>query len=503
MIGRSTRRPALWLACASGLVACAGVLSTVFLWRNPDVWETRREGAPIFRVQSRSMEPAFQGPRLLWVCPNCRSSFETSVDVDADARRQELVETDGTSGATTLGDDGARSRDLEAVLAKTRSLTCPECGWDRVPPVDPVFEEGTLVRVRDDGRFKRLGFAEKFKRAWRRETERGFREREREESTLKPKRWDVVVFRDALGRPTLKRVVGLPGELVSFSQGDVLIDGLAIRRDLDEALKTATPMRSVEFRRADDRIDVVHTARVSTNEGVQSLPTAISNESPVPCCNGSNAARVELARDFILRFNWFAEDGVKTRFAAMARRSERAFLLVFDESSKSVVVRSKILYDGATESGRPFDLLAEADFGNEPGVRAEIAKPIPRDARFTVATIDGELIVAADDEELARFSTDDLRSTKIAAISEPFALLGEVARARNLALYRDLHYSNVPETPTSRPGETRSTTLTGRAVGVPEGRFFLLGDNSPVSIDCRFDSVGTIDAREILFIAAQ
>ena len=177
------------------------------------------------------------------------------------------------------------------------------------------------------------------------------------------------------------------------------------------------------------------------------MPTAISNESPIPCCNGSNVAPVELARDFILRFNWLAEDGVKTRFSIAARRSERAFLLSYDEAARSVVVRSKVLYDGATESGRPFEQLSESDFANEQGVRAEIETPVAPDARFTVATIDGELIFAADDRELVRFSTDDLGSTQVAAISEPFVLLGAVAYARNLALFRDLHYSNAPKTP--------------------------------------------------------
>ena len=501
---RSSRRVALWLACAAGLVACLGVLTTVFLWRNPDVWEPGRDAAPIFRVQSRSMEPTLHGPRFLWTCPNCGASFETSVDVGSNDQRQELVEADGTSAATPLvPDENSSSRDVRGVLAKTRTLTCRHCGYDRVPAVDPVFEDGTLVRVCDDGRFKSLGFWERVRRAWRRETQPGFREREKQENAVAPKRWDVVVFRDAWNRLTLKRVVGMPGELVTFAQGDVLINGLPIRRDLDETLKTATPIRSVEFRRADDRIDVVNVARVWSKDGSEAMPTAISNESPIPCCNGSNVAPVELARDFILRFNWLAEDGVKTRFSIAARRSERAFLLSYDEAARSVVVRSKVLYDGATESGRPFEQLSESDFANEQGVRAEIEAPVAPDARFTVATIDGELIFAADDRELVRFSTDDLGSTQVAAISEPFVLLGAVAYARNLALFRDLHYSNAPKTPTSQPGETRSETLTGRAVKTPEGRYFLLGDNSPASIDCRFDSVGTVDARDVLFIVAQ
>ena len=499
------RRNAFRLAIVSGALACAGALAIVFLWRNPDVLEPERGPDPIFRVQSRSMEPSFRGQRFLWLCSNCRASFATSVDVGPEAKNQELVETDAITGATARAPgDNSQSYDVRSALAKTRFVACPKCGFDRVPAVDPDFEDGSTVRVCPvkEGNGK-LEFAARLKRALRRETSRKFREQEKRDAILTPKRWDVVVYRDALGRLTLKRVVGLPGELVTFTQGDVLVNGVVPRRTLDEALQTATPMRNVEFRRSDERVDVMHVSRLWTDEGTKAIPTAISNESPIPCSNGSNVAPVELARDFIFRFNWYAEDAAATRFAVLARRSERAFLIVYNEATRSLVVRSKALFDGVTASGRPFEQLTEADFASEPGVHVEIQTAIAPDARFTVATLDGELIFAADDELIASFSTDDLHSTQVAAISTPFVLLGPVARARNLALYRDLHYSNVSEPSPRRSDEIRTETLTGKAVKTQTGKYFLLGDNSPASIDSRFASAGTVDERDVLFIVAQ
>ena len=42
---------------------------------------------------------------------------------------------------------------------------------------------------------------------------------------LKPKRYDVIAFRNADGRVCIRRVIGLPGDSVSISQGRVYVNG--------------------------------------------------------------------------------------------------------------------------------------------------------------------------------------------------------------------------------------------------------------------------------------
>ena len=52
-----------------------------------------------------------------------------------------------------------------------------------------------------------------------------------------PERWDVVVFHspDAAGEPTVKRIVGLPGETIEVRDGEVFADGRIVRKPLDVA----------------------------------------------------------------------------------------------------------------------------------------------------------------------------------------------------------------------------------------------------------------------------
>lgn len=61
-----------------------------------------------------------------------------------------------------------------------------------------------------------------------------------------PERGDIVLFDSAeLGQTLVKRVVGLPGETVSFRDGDVLIDGTALE-------ETYLPVRGITYSRSED-----------------------------------------------------------------------------------------------------------------------------------------------------------------------------------------------------------------------------------------------------------
>lgn len=66
----------------------------------------------------------------------------------------------------------------------------------------------------------------------------------------KPKRWDVVLFETPhkSGGEWVKRVVGLPGETVDFSGGELMIDGRSMRSPSHFALPLYTPPISDETR---------------------------------------------------------------------------------------------------------------------------------------------------------------------------------------------------------------------------------------------------------------
>ncbi|MCF0233508.1 MAG: hypothetical protein HUK22_00855, partial [Thermoguttaceae bacterium] len=307
-----------------------------------------------------------------------------------------------------------------------------------------------------------------------------------------PRRWDVVVFRDAFGRPTLKRAVGLPGETVEIRNGDVFIDGKITRRSLAEIYASSTRLDSAAAKRDDDRTTLQFATPVwdADARATRSIPTPISNESPVPRWNGENAAPAEFVRDFILQFDWIGGDAQTPRFTVLARRPEQFLCLQFDAASGATFRSIPATLDGATGNGKTFERLSENDFRRAKSVFIPTPAAISDDAKvtFRVFLVDGELILARNDRELARFSTGDAESTAARGISEPFIILGDAARIGFPTLRRDAHYSAAANSP--------------RVATVPEGQYYLLGDNSPASIDSRFPDFGFIAGDAILYGAA-
>ena len=489
----------LVVAFVATLVAAFGICSTIFLWRHPEIWNDAENEPTTFRVRSRSMEPTFRGPRQCWLCPNCGAFFDVSIDDEEEkSARSEFDPT------RALFESPSARRALDSA----RFFACPRCGFNQASPVagKEGLVDGDLARAAVDSQdaSTKENVFDKIKRAMREELRRT-RRRASERVPYKPRRWDVVVFRDKLGRPILKRVVGLEGERVGTVNGDVFVDGKIAHRSLKQILATRVPLDSVEFR-SESRAGVARQVALFENGQTIRKSVPISNESPFPNRGGRNVAPVELARDFLLSFSWFVGDGSPLRFGALARRPTQAFLLEYDEGAQRVALRSLPLIQGKTDDGRAFEELDRADFVNSHASfvsldASESSSPSSGRAFVLLALVDGELIVTIDGRERARFSTNDVNSTLQVGVSAPFVVLGDVERLSDLRLYRDLHYSNVDELRTIRDvaQDERVATLVGEETLVPQGRLFLLGDNSPASLDSRFQSFGTVDVGAVLY----
>ena len=519
---RRSRAP-LVLAALAGTTALFGAATVATLCRFPELWREPARSTAVFRVQSRSMEPAFLGPRFVWRCPECGGSFATTLDVDSSGGVRTFDdenETTANEKAANVGSapdanaSNADSPEVRKFRASARFFPCPRCGFDRVPAATAVFQDGALVEAtappadadsttQNQSVQSVMGVFNN----WRRRFERAWNG---EKAELRPERWDVVVFRAPTGRATLKRVVGLPGETVEIIDGDVFVDGRVAPRTLEQILATATRLDSTQFLRTDDRLTVVATTPIWNDAPLAAplrespdfpptyfKPSSIFNESPTPRWNGDDVAPVEPVRDFVFDFSWSNADGAPTRFRLLARRPNRVFLLDFGETTAEISLRSTPLFNGKTSAGRSFDELTDADFADAAVERVPWNVSTLADAnatdgatRFRVFLVDGEFALTRNDVEIARFSTDDGHENATAAISTPFVLLGDVARAFAPVLRRDLHYSNVAD---QAPESRRDGETSG---------YFLLGDNSPASLDSRFVSFGTIEANALLFRVA-
>ena len=515
---RRSRGPLL-LAALAGTTALLGATSVATFCRYPEIWREPSRSTAIFRVQSRSMEPTFLGPRFVWSCPECGGSFATTLDVDSSGGVRTFDNANATAASVGSAPDAnalnADSPEVRKFRASARFFPCPRCGFDRVPASSAVFQDGALVEASAPSDGSTQTEAESSVRNvlndWRSRVKRAWNA---EKPELRPERWEVVVFRAPSGRATLKRVVGFPGETIAIVNGDVFVDGCVASRSLEQILATSTRLDAAQFRRDGQRLTVVaatpiwndappsnaqSSASALANVFPQTIfkPTPIFNESPTPRWNGDDVAPVEPVRDFLFDFVWSNADGTPTRFQILTRRPQRAFLLDFDEAAKTVSLRSKPLVAGKTSAGRSFERLTAAEFADEPIERVPLnvspsddANAIADATRFRVFLVDGELILTRNDAEIARFSTDDADSNAVEPLATPFVLLGDVARAFAPVLRRDLHYSSVAD---QAPESRRA----GEAPG-----YFLLGDNSPASLDSRFASFGRIASNALLFRVA-
>ena len=404
---------ALLVALCASLVACA--LFVAYQRR------ANSNARAVFRVRSRSMEPTQFGPRYVWVCPECGARFPVSIDLES-------VETV----------DAQDSPEIANFRQNARFATCPECGRNLVPSASASFRDGDLVE---------------------------FAPRKPSEPI---QRWELALFRDAAGRLTLKRVVGLPGERIAIRSGDVYVDGARPTREFNEILRAATPLKPIQATLEGDARPISKVERVRNDQGeVEERGTPVSNESPIPCWNGVNVAPVEFVRDFILTF---VQPG-DAPIAIAARRGNDAYLVEYDPASGRVEARRLEL-----SPERAFDALARADFANAETILTRATPPRARRDRADVACflVDGVFALLVDGEQIAKIPSNDADPPR-GGIATPFVLFGR-EDARDFALFRDVHYSAVGN------GETV----------VPQNRYFVLGDNSPASRDSRFADVGCV-----------
>ncbi len=147
-----------------------------------------------FMISTGSMAPTLRGYHYRILCPDCQFQFAWTA-----------TENNPRFPVRALaGDDVSRKKDMQAEETK---IVCPNCNYSHISGSELVVNEGDQLLV------DKLAFE------WK-----------------SPKRWSAVVFRNP-HRPTqayAKRIVGLPGEIISLENGDVYVQGKIQRKSLAE-----------------------------------------------------------------------------------------------------------------------------------------------------------------------------------------------------------------------------------------------------------------------------
>ncbi|TWT57454.1 Signal peptidase I V [Thalassoglobus neptunius] len=160
-----------------------------------------------YLISTGSMAPTLLGFHRRIMCENCHHSFVRGAAFDSDKLIGEVSST-GTSSASA-------SADLSGLPAEPQLMECTHCGspisnWNEVPRT-----EGDQLLV------DKLAFE--------------FRD---------PRRWEVIVFHneDAPGQAYVKRVVGLPNEILEIRDGDIWVNNNIVRKPLENQLSMRVPV---------------------------------------------------------------------------------------------------------------------------------------------------------------------------------------------------------------------------------------------------------------------
>lgn len=242
----------------------------------------------------------------------------------------------------------------------------------------------------------------------------------------KPQRGDIIVYRRTDGELIVKRVMGLPGEAISFRKGDLCIGGKVFVKDRALLDRVKIPFLSISDYR---RTDTGWETDVEVIEGFR-LPDGSIDGPKAP------------ARDVV----------VLARVRAMAAPASVAFVLEDGLGKHTVVLETGI--DSSVYAG-PSGVEVE-------GVSRELLRlqrGVEREVWITNA--DGLLRVEVDGREVAPAAA--IRPGKHARVS--LTVNGEI-ELLSLEVARDLVHD-------------------GPAFDAKAGTYFVLGDNAARSLDSR------------------
>lgn len=393
-------------------------IGTVLLSLVLRTWLVMGVIAPV-EVAGSSMAPTLRGPYVVAKCPRCRSEFSVGAEF----------------------------------AALSPHVDCPNCAELRLPL------DGLAIQDSD--------------RLWIDRTAAGRR----------PRRGVVVVLRNPHDGTQLcvKRVVGLPGETVTFREGDAWIDGqpwkktLAQQRAVRQLLNyeagrlsrwqtdsSGKWQRGEREWRLDSRTDTAwHWLKYSHQHGKPVTDDVVYN--------AAISRRLNLVRDFALSTELTAQGAGQFALEVNDGRQTSRVTVTWPEGKLNLTTNGQSL--------RSAVLSAKS--------RQELARG---DALVELSNFDRQVLLAINSRvELREPLTDASPPT---GTSQPFAIgaMGMRLALGELTIYRDIYYTR------QVVGEVGK----GNSAVLPLGRdeYYLLGDNSPLSLDSR--SWGGVSLRLLL-----
>ncbi len=280
-----------------------------------------------------------------------------------------------------------------------------------------------------------------------------------------PRRWDPILFRDphSSGQLWIKRIVGLPGEVVQLDKGDVWINGHRLHKDLVDQSR----MR-IQVAKSEEQSKWVADPGWKYKSGVWSC-NSTDNQSlrlaePVTddlTCNSKISRRLNYVHDLMLSIK-------------LKRITEG--VLIFEMPHFQAKL-SKGAISAYTHGG---DCLFNRSLDGE-------------EVQLTLSSFDHSALIAINGEVVFHQPLKPVYHAKSLGNLPGIFSNGTSACLRELSLWRDVYYTGPLD------DATRPTVPTK----VEVGGYYVLGDNPAVSVDSRnWDASASLPSSACLGVVA-
>lgn len=320
------------------------------------------------------------------------------------------------------------------------------------------------------------------------------------------KRWQVAAFYDSQDKQTLavKRVVGLPGETISISGGDLLIGNVPVEKTLDQLRQVAQMIHDDSFRPQSTKDLPPRWRGADSRSGSWQATPHGYVFSP----NGNSSAAVEPIDE---NFAWLSYDHWSCFQTPQKRTASspvmdnygynqglsrqlneiRDIMLacrVRTEDNATLAVQVRYRGEWYLLELLPRENVVRWKFRNELIEEIPTSAPLVGDwFTLEVACCDGRLLLGINQhEEFARrlSAGDETADDEMGVLM--IGARGGHAEVEHLVVQRDIHYL-------APLGRSDAWTM-GQPLGPAE--YFVLGDNPPNSTDSR--ETGPIKANQLM-----
>ncbi len=277
-----------------------------------------------------------------------------------------------------------------------------------------------------------------------------------------PSRFDVVVFRPEKGRDTnIKRVVGLPGERIEIEAGECFINGELLTKTIEEQDRVKIPVFL-----SDRSSQKEFEAFFQRKGGVWSFEdeTVVLTPSPGESCRINNRHEIN---------DGIHEVGDLVLELRVRPTGEGSLELVLQDGSRVITAKLAV---GEAGLGS-FVMLGSAapeslNFTALPAGQESLVRFASVDDRVSLL-VDNQVVFTSPGIYRARRSEESKKIDR--RVWSRIGVKGHSIRFEEIRLYRDVFYVE------------SGTWGVRESIHIPEGEYFLLGDNSRVSQDSRMD----------------